>query len=267
MTERGTILSERRISSEPNLLYHGTSKYRRAHELLAEHGLLADKPTLTPSLEVALGHLGTVGYLTFWYPKDGEVEPIKGNSTLPSAPLLEAEREKIRNSIQNYDMSDAEKAPFLYIASTAKTILPNTRLGAIAIIGHDRKNELERYLPSRDKDFLKNYINKRDELIADIEYPLRDADITFIDPTMNLRKLATDIVRTELEHYLLNIGRWLEWIKGQTPGQDYDKGKKQTEWESKLAELQGVVFEEESYEAYRNELVNAVSGFLGELAA
>lgn len=70
MSEEASTLPERISSSRPQLLFHGTDRPRE--ELIAEYGLLANRPTLTPNLEIAFRDSQATSIVTCWKPLIGE---------------------------------------------------------------------------------------------------------------------------------------------------------------------------------------------------
>lgn len=258
MTEINSGIAEQQAIRRERLLYHGSTRVEAAR-LIAEHGLLADKVTLTPVLELAMDYARGGETLTCWYPKRGEHSGMGSlGPTQPTTPLTEDQRAEIKAKIEQSDVGNDVKQSYLGIVDRARTFLPNTRLGAIVTPGSNIEwAKLSSFNLSRMEDYLKKYVSNREAMVSQKEELLRKAKkIIFIDPKLNIGQLADDMVRTEVEHYLLNIGYNLRLAKNR---KEDVSGDIKYILESYLEELQSVQFQEPEYERYRKMLVSSIS--------
>ena len=155
-------------------------------------------------------------------------------------------------------MTEDVKQSYLEMVDRARTMLPNTRLGAIVTPGNMEWPRLSSYtISSRMEGYSRKYVSNREAMVNQREDLLKKAEkIIFIDSNLNIRQLAEDMIRTEIEHYLLNIGYSLRLAKNSKG--DISDGTKYT-LENSLDELQSVQFQEPAYERYRKMLVSSIS--------
>ncbi|MCL5114077.1 MAG: hypothetical protein M1372_02830 [Patescibacteria group bacterium] len=241
------------------LYFHGTSLIQPA-SLIPEYGLLARTATLTPFLEIAQDHVfSNESLLTFWYPERGEVIKPVLSGTAPSVHFPDSLRAEITERIQNSDLDDFYKKTLLEKVKETTTYLPPSRLRAIAVVTDASVGDLSNELPIDDPMILSKYVNSKDVLIQNLMRKLGKMKIIFLDPELGPRKLAEDMLRTTLEHYLLLIGLEVSYAK------KYDKPElqaNQAALKQKLDQLRKVKFEEPVYERYRQMLVSALSNLV-----
>lgn len=260
----GTSTPETIEVSRPKLLYHGTAN--RYDDLFREHGLFANRHTLTTSLELALDKAPGSSLLTCWYPKKMEIEQMRYSSTMPAIPLSEEKKNQILEEINKKQLDPDWKDIYAGVVNRAKTLLPNSSLGAIIKLDHRSRINFEGLLPSKEPNFLLNYVKRKEVFVANIEKALNDLEVTFFNPDLNRRRLAEDIVRTELEHYLLEYGRSLTELRKESKPY-LDPQQEQKRWTAALQELQGVNFQEPVYERYRQNLISRIINYTNSLQA
>jgi hypothetical protein len=265
MAEANAEIVEPLKSNKPRLLYHGSTRAEAA-TFIAEHGLLADKDTLTPVLELAMDYARGGETLTFWYPKRSEHSQIGSlGPTQPTTPVLEDQRTEIKEKIAQSPLEEEVKQSYLWIVDRARTILPNTRLGAIVTPGTSEWARLSAYTySSRAEDYLKKYVANSEAMVNQREELLNKAkNIIFVDGNLNIRQLAEDMIRTEVEHYLLHIGYTIRSAKNVAKYQEGAKDPSlQYELEGYLGQLLSVQFQEPAYERYRTMLISSINAFL-----
>lgn len=265
MPEESIATKERTTSVRPGLLFHGTSGFPVTEQLITEHGLLASTYTLTPKCEIALDHVtGSPGFLTFWYPTKKEIQRMSMHATWPSTLLPDETREEMRRKVEESDLHDFYKKGALGIIDQAKTMLPASKLGAIAALSSNDISWLNLKLPAYQSGFLENYTTRFDDLVDDVQKVLDRAEVKVFDPSLNNKVLSEHIVQTEAEHYLLGIGENLAFAKADekrdkpiTP-----KEQKEAEFIKQLEELRGVQFQEPPYERYRTMLISGLESYL-----
>lgn len=277
MPEESVESKEKEIagSTRVRLLFHGTNAETQENidvrkGFIAEYGLLANKHTLTQSIETALVYAkGGFCLLTFWYPAKNEVQKISVGSTLPSNPIPDKSREEIRDRIKKSDLHDFYKQEYLRIVENTKTILPASRLGAIATLRYNHSSQYAEWFNmsslSHKDDFLRKYTLALEDLIGDTQKVLDSGDVKFFDPSLNSRKLAEDINRTELEHYLSKIGLNLRYAQhdAQKKAKPFQpKERTDAELAKELEKLREVRFVEPLYERYRSILVLRIETYL-----
>jgi hypothetical protein len=229
--------------SRPRLFFHAT-RSKEAINLMPEMGLLADKYTLTPSLELALDFVDPGrGFLTFWYPGKQEVIGKDSAFLLPSTPLNEQNKKKLSNQLLTMEIDDFLKGYLIGLITKSKTYLPPSRLGAIAQADSQVVSELSNALPSDSRDILKKYTKQYPLLMNEIGQILDKTKITFFNPKLDKELLAKDLIRTSLEHGLLSIGRRLDHSIDLKEDKDI---------------LNSVSFDDAVYERYRTMLLTAI---------
>lgn len=241
--------------SRPRLYYHGTFGNQVA-SLLSEYGLLAHKATLTPFLEIAQDYLIDRGLLTFWYPKRNEIEKPAHSATEPTKSFPENIRQEAIEEIQKRDWDPTVKQWILKNVKYAKTYLPPSRLGAIAVTTDRDVGALSNYLRQLDSLILSDYADHHEELVQEVVENLDSMQITYFDPRLNNRTLAEDMARTTVEHYMLSIGEKIQFTRkyDQSLSQQYLPVIK-----NHLSSFQSVKFKEPSLERYRKMLVSMMA--------
>ena len=259
----GSRVPERSTGRQPKLLFHGSSGWNNASlrkELIVEHGLLANTLTLSTGMEVALGYArGNEILLTFWYPARSEVR-VESGIAQPTTPVPESTKLQMLDQVSRSRLDDSAKETCKDIIATATTILSPSRLGAIATIKLDSREALVAALPSRAQNFPANYANDQEKSVTEIRTILGNSEVELFTPVLSIAQLAEDIVRADLEHHLLSIGKWVSnfetYIEKPDPDNPIDEFTIET-WEERLKNLQ-VHFNEPAYERYRAILVSKI---------
>lgn len=255
MAEGESTTQEKVTNTRSGLLYHGTTGgIKLKEELMLEYGLFAHIPTLTPSLEIALDHAsgGRENLLTFWYPKKQEVVRGGYESTIPTVPISDFDKNAIITRIQNSHMPNIIKGMLIDSAGSAKTLLPSSSLGAVALLSFDQSIALRTQFPTHDSNYLQAYSAKQSELVKDVKNILDETKIHFFNPNLDTQRLAGDIVKTDLEHFLLSLGRNINSLKQQNAS--ISERDRRT-WQKMLLVLQDTHLPEPFYERYIQMLV------------
>lgn len=248
---------ETRADLGPKLLFHGTSR-EPTEDLVSEHGLLANSPTLTPRLELALDHAAG-DMLTCWYPKRGEITPVNLSAHTPTTPLSEEDRSQIIEAIEREHADEWYKTAMIRLVNNARTVLPSSRLGATVLMRGDLDISLKRVLPSSKTDMLREYQAKKEAWAEKIKALLDKCEVHIYSEDMTSQKLAEDIVATDFEHHLLKIGAQLKDAKNRK-NESLEKDK----WQKQLATLQEVEFGDPVYDRYRTMLTSGIQSLLQE---
>ena len=259
-------VTERASELGPRVYFHGSTR-PKVNEFMAEYGLLASGiPTLAPTLELASDFtgMGARNYLTFWYPKKGEIQDRFPQSTKPRTPISDDERKRIALQIENSGLDDIVRQDYSRIVQEAQVILPPGRLGAIATLRYGDMENLASFLPSGDRRIISAYLSDKEGLTQRLRDLLDGMDFKFFNPSMDSNKLAGDIIKTGLEHYLLGIKTSMASFQHST-----GRAKEVTglDLEKDLNFLEGVVFQEPVYERFRGMLVSSLRRTISRLAA
>lgn len=252
----------------PRLYYHG-SGINQAHAtaLMSEYGLLLKEnivATLTPFLEIAQDYLPTSkSLLTFWYPKPSEIEKPMTSVTRPMVPFPDDIRQEAIANIQSSDLEDFFKAPLLNLVKTAVAYLPPSRLGAVAVTNENQVGWLSVDLPKGDPKVLTDFAADKEQLIRRVEENLGRMDIKYFDPELNNRRLAEDIVRTTVEHYMLSLGLEIRFAQGYEPDL---LAQRRPVLQRHLDRLKGVELGDTILDRYRGVLIKALSKLVGDSA-
>lgn len=243
--------SETIVRERPRLLFHGTSWSYNAPEIMTEIGLLAEHPTLTPSVETARTFLkGGYGFLTFWYPEKNELRKQQQFGHSPRLPLDGVIRQEMLKKIDSLNLQDFDRQDFEEFLRDAETYLPSSRLKAVARVEGSDVSDLISRMPSGERT-IPEYAKNQAKIEARIKRVLDRVDIDFLDPDMDTGKLAHDIARSQLEHQLLQMGERIDRTAHYP-----DPVPK---LESYLQVLQQTSFEDPVYERYRKILIGRVT--------
>ncbi len=266
------MLDQRKIESpdvpqtnRPRLFFHGT-QIPHAPQLMHEYGLMSDKPTLSPTLEIVEHFVGPMGggFLTFWYPRPGEISKKHHRIARLTTPLPEELRQRALKEILSSDLDDFYKNAYLRIVQRAEIYLPASRLGAAAQPKVYDVMDLGLLLspPPDTREVIKIYTMMKKTLNQDVLEILKNMNIVFFFPDLDRQQLAQDMMRTSVDHALLSIGQHvqidLEKIKKDL---HIDKFAKIIHREN-LKFLESVVFEEDNYERYRKSLIATMEKLL-----
>lgn len=241
-------LKESQFKWKPRLFFHISGTGITGIDSIRKIGLLADKPTLTPLIDVANDYSGG-DVLTFWYPKRGEVDQdrsaIVHTPTTEVTPAMKAEMEKTIDDL-NLDswQSNAIKRAIL----GAETYLPSERLRAYAKLKYGEAGNLLAAMPT-EHDILEAFATNRAEIVGKIEAKLGNMDLTIIDGSVTKQQLADDMLRAYFEHTLLNLNNF---------------GSSELGMRASLESLQSVTFKEPEYERYRTYLISRLTRKLKE---
>lgn len=259
MEDSGIKESKDAPDRRPRLYYHATGT-RQAAFLMPEYGLLLKEntaATLTPFLEIAQDHLPTdKSLLTFWYPKPNEIQKPGTSTFKPTLPFTDDLRNEALQAVNNSDMDDFFKKPLADLVQYATSYLPPSRLGAIAVTNDREVGWLSVDLPQGDPKVLSEYAVNKEQLIQKMEENLNDMDIKYFDPQLNNRKLAEDMVRTTVEHYMLSLGLEIRFAQGYEPEL---LEKRRSVLQRHLDLLKGVELDDSRLDRYRRTLVNALT--------
>lgn len=260
MAEEISKIPERVKGIRPGLLYHGTAgNFELKKELMSEYGLIASIPTLTPSLELALDYAsgGVENLLTFWYPKKREVLNRGSESTRPKMPIAESDKGAIIDNIQRSQIPDTSKAMLLDSARSATALLPSSSLGAVALLDFPQSVALRIQLPPHNRNFLQIYSAKQADLSKGMQAILDETKIYFFAQDLDTQRLAVDMVKTDLEHYFLDLGQRINLLKEKSNNADNDR----EDWQETLLVLQSTHLPEPIYERYRQSLVRKLEAY------
>lgn len=232
----------------PRLLFHVSGIGETALEPMKKFGLVANRATLTPRLDIGT-YYSAGDCLTFWYPERGEVDHGReARVETPTTELPEHMRGQMLDYISKMDIDDFFKNPQKRFVEQAKTYLPGERLRAVA---KGRVFYLESIFPQESSRFISWYMKEGKEMTKEVREALDDMNIVFLDPTLNKAILADDIVRTYVEHNLSEVG-------------DYKRDSKRS-LEKKLKTLEEASFEDPVYERYRKMIISGIQRKLASL--
>lgn len=262
----GQIESNEKTFERPNLFFHGTNGTRA--EFLEQHGLLASKPTLTTSLEIAarygvsggekMGRPDAIPMITFWYPEKQEVYRSTPQLTNPTTPVSPGEKQDLARTIIDSDMQDKEKQQVLEFIKEAQLILPPARLGAAILVTEQANQQIMDFQRQFDEDGLEKYVGNKDQLVANAKEILANTKTVFLRTDKTVDQLAEDVVKTGVEHQLLTIGNGIQ--KAVNGISENDPAYSQRErfkrvWEKERQRLSKINFAEPVYDRYRKLLV------------
>lgn len=260
MAEEISKIPERVTGIRPGLLYHGTAgNFELKKELMSEYGLIASIPTLTPSLELALDYAsgGVENLLTFWYPKKKDVLNRGSKSIRPKIPIAETDKDAIIGNIQRSQIPDISKAMLIDSARSATALLPSSRLGAVALLDFPQSVALRTQLLPHDRNFLHIYSTKQADLSKGMQAILDETKIYFFAQDLDTQRLAVDMVKTDLEHYLLDLGQRVNLLKEKSNNTNKDRA----DWQEMLLVLQSTHLPEPIYERYRQLLIRKLEAY------
>lgn len=225
---------------KPRLFFHISGTGATGLDSIRRIGLLADKPTLTPLLDVANDYSGG-DVLTFWYPKRGEVDQdrsaIVHTPTTEVTPAMKAEMER---TVDDLNLDSWQSNAIKRAISGAETYLPSDRLRAFTKLKYGEAGNLLAAMPA-EHDVLEKFATNRAEIVAKVEAKLGTMDLTIIDDSLTKQQLADDITRAYFEHTLLNLN---------------NVGSREIAMKASLESLQSVTFQEPEYERYRTNLIS-----------
>lgn len=268
---------ENNTETRSHLFFHGTEN-PHAKKSMPKYGLLATKDTLAPDLEVAFGFMAwsettANNLLTFWYPQKAEVKIPGTYASIPTQLFPENTRYKAiedlsRSLPENTRLEKIYKRNLLRMVQEATTYLPSSRLAAIASLTENEIETLQSYLHTdfdplgeMPEDILMSYSLRKEEYIHGLEEILKNTEIKFFDPAIDIRILARDIVKRNLEHHLLLTGEKLTSLKKKCMSEQSYKFHRNV-LARNLQILQRVTFDVPTYERYRKILVSGIRNFL-----
>lgn len=248
------------------LFFHGTTL--DSAQLIKEHGLFASAVTLTPSLEMVLKEYtaNEDSILTFWRPEKGEVF---GNLkfAMPNKRISPEERSAISEALDKQDMGLDRRRKLLEILDEATSILPLSRLEAII-----KMSKLVRFrllgLRGSFYSIAMRYSNEKNKLLKEVKSALENAEVLFLKPGKTIGDLASDIVKSAVEHELLMTGYQLKKDNSMSTNaleNELTKNALLIEWKSKYKGLDSLKFAEPLYERYRIMLLRKINKFLKSL--
>ncbi len=196
----------------PHILLHGTSKSYA--NLLPETGLLADGPTLTPSLGaiIQLNRLreSNKGFLTVWYPSKKLVRLADKDHPeyfVPSTPVPQSMKIRILAQTAGKFPSEPARKEFEQTVEKATTYLPPNTLKAIIVFNYGLAKRLEKsYESAFQTSFYYQYRGRRKELVNNLLDIFDSSEIITFDPKISSFQLAHDIIDGEFELCMQNLG-------------------------------------------------------------
>lgn len=260
----------------PNLFFHGTNGTRA--EFLQEHGLLASKPTLTTSLEIAarygvsggerMGRPDAIPVVTFWYPDKHEVYRPTPQLTNPTTSVSPEGKQDLARAIIDSAIPGKEKQQILEFVKEAQLILPSARLGATILVSEQANQQIMDFQHEFDEDGLERYVRNKDQLIAKAKEILANTKTIFLRADKTVDQLAEDVVKTGVEHQLLTIGTELQKVTDGIRSDDpvyNERDRVKSFWERERKHLSELHFTEPVYERYRKSLITRTGQLLGTL--
>jgi hypothetical protein len=190
-----TLLVE---STSDHLLLHGSGGEDKIR-FMRRFGLLSDyKPTLTPTLGIALSHANREqGFLTFWNVYKGDVydPPIAPNrSTRPCKVLAAPMRGAILEAVGKDMLNELERTNLLRLTQEATTYLPAERFIAVARFSEQDISELKLCDPT----YYNNPRQRLDELVAR-SLSVLDRTLEVYDARFTTEKLALNMIQESIE--------------------------------------------------------------------
>ncbi len=266
MEKSATESTSERTSPKTRLMFHGAIGDLKQH-IFAEHGLVAQENsmTLTPRLELALDYTGGgAGMITCWYPEKKDVVKIESDATLPAGHITEETRKQIIDAINSSDELPDIKEGYIRQMSSATTFLPGNRLRAVISTRSGLQSGLNMVDLNQNRDFLAKYAYYRPELVEKMLFMLKRGNVILIDPTLTLEQLAVDMVTTNFQHRLEDIGREIRGVSRNKEDGSFNLAQTKDTLVKRLYELQSVTLDDPVYNRYRQMLISAIQKTLQE---
>lgn len=186
---------------------------------------------------------------------------------MPNKRISSGERSAISEALGKQDMDLDRRRRLLETLDKAKSILPPSRLEAII-----KMNNLVRFPLMRLRGSFRfiamRYSNEKNKLLEEVKTALENAEVLFLKPGKTIDDLASDIIKSAVEHEFLMIGYQLKKDDSMSTNALEDKLTKNAlliEWKGKYKWLDSLKFAEPLYERYTMMLLRKINKFLKSL--